>query len=255
VDTENAARLNRLVLRAFLASIAVNAALGIWALLGGDFGETQGKVLATSFLVSGAMLGVLVNGAAVRRRVLWPLPLVAAVCAAAGMLWFVLALWVEADDEAWFKIGGTLLTVAAGATLAGLLALLGLRRAHEPLRWVADALIAVLCLTVIVVMWAEIDTDWVGRVIGVESVLVAALTLAIPALSRFAPPPPDLPPPGLEQARFCPYCGEALPGVEAGPEAGVGDSEPLACARCGRRFTVIGAVAAATTGDAGSEEG
>lgn len=227
------ATVNRVVLRGFLASIAINAALGIWALLGGDFGETQGRVLATSFLVSGAMLGVLVNGACLRRRILWPLPLVAAVTAAGGMLWFALLVWAEPRADAWFKIGGTLLTVAAGATLAGLLALLDLRPAHEPLRWVSHGLTALLSLTVIVVMWSDGNGDWVGRLIGVESVLVAALTLAIPALSRFAPPeppPPDLTS-GSDRITWCPFCGHN-PVVAGEPEAG------HTCGACGRSFVV-----------------
>ena len=47
--------------RVFVGSVAVNAVLGIWALLSSDFGQTQGKVLLTSFLHSaseGVAIGV-----------------------------------------------------------------------------------------------------------------------------------------------------------------------------------------------------
>ena len=67
----------RLWLNLFLTSIAVNAVLGIWALLVDDFGEIQGKILTSSFLVSATMVGLLMNAVPMRERVLWPLPVIA----------------------------------------------------------------------------------------------------------------------------------------------------------------------------------
>ena len=69
----------RLGVRTFTVSVAINAVLGIVALLGGDFGELQGRVLASSVLVSAAMGSVLVNAPAIRRRVVWPVPLFGAI--------------------------------------------------------------------------------------------------------------------------------------------------------------------------------
>ena len=73
------------LLQFFVASVAANAVLGIWALLSGDFGQTQRKILGTSFLVSAAMLSVLVNVPAVRKRVLWPAPMVGAITGVVGL--------------------------------------------------------------------------------------------------------------------------------------------------------------------------
>ena len=92
----------RLLVRLFIASIVVNALLGIWALLAGDFGETQGKVLATSFLVSAAMLCVLVNAPATGRRVRWPAPVIGAGAGAAGFAGFIVMLWAEVEAVGWF---------------------------------------------------------------------------------------------------------------------------------------------------------
>ncbi|NIV56928.1 MAG: hypothetical protein GWN48_15890, partial [Actinobacteria bacterium] len=112
-----------MLLRVLLASIAVNAVLGVWALLAGDFGETQGKVLATSFLVSTAMIVVLVNLPAVRRRYLWPVPLTAAMVGVAAILWFTVLMWFEVDRVVPVKLGGSGLLLAGAGTLAGLMAL------------------------------------------------------------------------------------------------------------------------------------
>ena len=46
--------LQRLVLYVLIASVVVSAAMGVFALLVGEFEETQGKLLVTSLSVSGA---------------------------------------------------------------------------------------------------------------------------------------------------------------------------------------------------------
>lgn len=201
-------RRDRGLLNAFLVSVVINAALGIWALLSSDFGTTQGKVLATSFCVSGGMLGLLVNGAPLARRVWWPLPLVASGSAVAAATLSIVLIWAEVDDEWWWKSLVTLLVIAAGATLVGLLALLALRPGHEILRWTHLLVTSLLVGTSLVALWAEVDASWMARSIGVESVMVAALTLVVPALARFQPPSgaPAEPP----ETIVCPTCGTHL---------------------------------------------
>lgn len=222
---------SRVLLYGFLASISINALLGIWALLAADFGQTQGKILATSFLISAAMLSVLVNGGPLRRRALWPVPAVAAIAAVGSFALFIVLIWAEVDHEVPLKIGFTGLVVTAAATLAGLLALVPLRHAHEPIRMAGHGLTLVLSATGIFGLWAEVDADWFARLLGVESVLVAAVTLAIPVLSRFVPSQGRAIP--TEPAvRFCPSCGTPL----SGPPAVGGVA--VACDRCGAEFSV-----------------
>lgn len=222
---------NRVLLHVFLSSISVNALLGIWALLADDFGRTQGKILATSFLISAAMLSVLVNGGPLRRRALWPVPAVAAIAAVGSFALYIVLIWAEIDHEVPLKIGVTGLVVTAGATLAGLLALVPLRHVHEPIRVAGHGLTFLLLATAIFGIWAEVDADWFARLLGVESVLVAAVTLAIPVLSKFLPSQSRAIP--TEPAvRFCPSCGELLPGPPA-----VG-AVAVVCDRCGAEFSV-----------------
>ena len=191
---------------AFLVSVAVNAVLGIWALVSNDFGPTQEKILATSFCVSGAMLGVLVNSPAIGRRVRWPAPAVGAVSAATAFLLLIAVVWVELDSIWWGKTIASLLIAAAGTTLIGLIGLLALRPEYELLRLIHTAATVVLVVTGVVALWAEIDADWVIRTIGVESIVVAALTLVVPALARYRP----LQEPSIDGAAavvVCPRCG------------------------------------------------
>lgn len=222
----------------FVVSILVNAVLGIWALLSGDFGKIQGKVLGTSFLVSAAMLSILANSPAIRRRALWPAPLTGAVAGASGFALFIAMVWTETDDGRWFKLAGSFLVVAAGATLASSLALIA---TADGLRWlwlwpVENALITVLGITVLVGLWAEPDVEWYARLVGIESVLVAAMMLLIPVLARFTSPRQEIrddgTPSGPATIRFCPSCGQPV------THAPLGTGEPAVCDACGLLFEV-----------------
>ena len=230
MDTQGNTCLQKTLLKLFLASVAINASLGIWTLLLGEFGETQGKVLTTSFFVSAAMLAILVNAVPLKKRILWPLPSVSAASAAAGFLLFVVVIWAEVESDWLPKLAVSSLVVGAGGTLIGLLQLLTARSILGTIRLVAALVIFLLCATTIVALWSETDSDWVFRLIGVEGVLTAALTLALPIASRLRPTMPGLSPEGV--IRFCPSCGQAL------PEDSLFADPLITCTACGLGFAV-----------------
>jgi hypothetical protein len=213
-----------LFLKLFVASVLANAVLGIWALLSGDFGETQGKVLGTSFLVSAAMFSVLVNVPAVRRRALWPAPLLGAVAGASGFALFIVLVWTEPGDDRWFKLAGSFLVIAAAATLASSLGLITLPARLHWLQPVINVLITLLGSTILVGLWTEPDVEWYARLVGIEGVLVAAMTLLIPVLARFSPfrhqaTSSEGTPAGPAMVRFCPSCGRPVAHSQLGTYA------------------------------------
>jgi hypothetical protein len=232
----------RIFLHLFILSVVVNAVLGIWALLAGDFGETQGKVVLTSFVVSAAMLSVLVNAPAMRRRCLWPLPVIGAATGAGGFALFIVVIWIgdAGPGDSWIKLTFSALVVAAAATLASALALIALADRYRLLQPVAQGLIAALGVSTLIAIWVEPDMDWYARLIGVISVLVAAVTLLIPVVSRFGSGGPGAGPRtdeiGDHSVRYCPSCGREVEHRALGP------SEVNICRNCGLRFQVINQV-------------
>ena len=181
------------------------------------------------------MLSVLVNIPALRRRVLWPSSAVGAIAGASGFALFIVLMWTEAGDERWLKLAGSFLVVAAGTTLASSLALITMPARFRWLQPVGDALITVLAVTALYGLWFEPDTEWYARLVGVEGVLVAALTLVVPVLSRFTSPRRQEAngegiPPGPAAVRFCPSCGRPV----AWP-AGNRCADRLRCLRSGLR--------------------
>lgn len=218
------------LLRLLLVSIAVNATLGVWALLAGDFGRTQGKVLATSFLVSAAMIAVLVNLPAARRRYLWPVPGVAAVVGAAAIVWFIFLMWFEVEREVAVKLGGSGLVLAAAGSLAGLMALVVPPPRLPRARALHVSLLALLVVLILAVIWTERGGASTGRVVGIVGVLTAAVTLGMPVLARVKELPAKAAE-GADAIHFCPRCGSAL---AESARAG----SPAACGSCGARFEV-----------------
>src|SRR3990170_8289077 len=116
-------RMRRLGLGIFFVSIAVNAAIGIYAVLAPDFGETQGKILGTSLCVTGAVILALACEPAWERRLLGPVPYIGAVLGAVCFTLAIVTIWTEPENEAWGKTMGTIFTVAAAGAAGSLLAL------------------------------------------------------------------------------------------------------------------------------------
>ena len=229
----------RVFLRLFILSVIVNAVLGIWALLAGDFGETQGKVLTTSFLVSAAMLSVLVNAPAMLRRCLWPFPVIGAATGAGGFALFTVVIWTESagPGDSVIKLTLSALLVAAAATLASSLALITLADRFRLLQLVARALIAVLAVSLLIAIWGELEMDWYYRLVGVVGVLVAAVTLVIPVAWRFGSGGPGAgrhtDQAGDHAVRYCPSCGREVERRALGP------GEVNTCRNCGLSFQVV----------------
>lgn len=211
------------------ASIVVNAALGIYALVVPHFGSLQGKVLATSACVTGAGLLTLGCLPAWERQRLAFVPRLGIAAAPLGFALLVIGIWTEVESDAFGKAAATVLVVAVVCTLACVLSLADLAPRFRHILPVAGALALVLGGMIIGGIWVEFPGAWYGRAIGVAAVLFAAATVSVPILHRASRGEPGAVTTGQPDVRFCPACGHPLV-AGAGGEA--------ACASCGTRFQV-----------------
>ena len=227
--THGRRRLVRLGVVVFFASVAVNAALGIVALVAGKFSETSARILGTSLSVTGALLLVLACLTPWERRVLRPVP---ALGAAAGLIGFSCAIgliWSDGESETLGKLTGTFMSVAVACTFAGLLALPRLEPRSRPVLLAALALDATAATMIAVTIWAEIDSSVYIRVFGVVTVLLAATAVSVPVLSRVGRADRPSVEPGA--VSFCPFCGNRLGTLLV--------TVPVTCGGCSRTFTVV----------------
>ncbi len=223
--------MRRLGLGVFFGSVAVNAALGILALVSPDWSETQGKILGTSLCVTGAVLVVLACEPAWERRRLGPIPWAGMLLGAVGFGLAIGAIWAEPSADVYGKLVGTALAVTAGCVVASLLALVRLARPH---RWAFLATLALLAAGTAMfagLFWLEGDpSETYLRAQGVVLVLLAAFVVTVPVLhwvDRGAVATAEAR--TADAVRFCPLCGARMTG-------GIGAE--LECPGCGREFSV-----------------
>jgi hypothetical protein len=222
-------RVRRWGLATFFASIAVNGALGIYALLAPSFGEIQEKTLATSLFVTGAIVMGLACEPAWERRLLGPVPLTGALLAAFGSSMGIAGMWAEIDSDVYGKALGTVVVAATACTLASLLALVELATRHTWVSTTTLGLLAVGATMVGALPWLGDDApEAYVRGMGVVLILLAAFTVTLPVLHWV-----DRAGLAAEHAtltvRYCPQCGRRVTGA-----VGVA----LTCSACATRFTV-----------------
>ena len=222
--------MKRIALYVLIGSVVVSALLGIWALLVGEFGRLEGKVLITSLCISGASILAMICGVAWERCPVRLLPPTGLALAVLGFALLIVLVWVEADSEHAWKASGSILLLATAAAHGALLSLARLRRPHRWLFPAAYGSSALLAILVLVAMWGEIEDERIWRWTGVFSILLCAFTILVPVFQRMdrAAAARDESRVIADRVRFCPRCGAAM-------DAAFGD---VICASCGGRFRV-----------------
>lgn len=217
-------RLRRVGIGLFFGSVVVNAALGIAALLIGEFSDTHGRILGTSLSVTGALLVALACLPAWERGRLGPLPIVGAGLGVLAFSLVVVSIWTGGESAVLEKLMGTAMWPAIGATLACVLALPRLAARFRIAFTAALVLITVATTMSVLATWFEPESSWYPRAFGVVGVLLAATVVSIPVLGRLSTSGDEV---SAEPVAFCPFCGSPVaPGVAP------------SCERCGKAFSV-----------------
>ncbi len=178
--------LKKWFLYALIGSVAVSALLGMLAILVGDFGEFEIRVLLTSLTISGASLCGLSSGAALeakRARVLPACGIGLAIVAAAMI---VFGIWTEVQPDEFWKTTLTMAVFAAACSHMALLLLARLAPRYAWSLWAATVAVFGVALIVTVMMWAEVHEETMFRLLGVAGILDGAITILIPIFHRLS---------------------------------------------------------------------
>ena len=174
----------KLALTVFFASVVINAALGIFSLFAGEFGDLQGKVLMTSLSVSAASVLSLAMFPAKERELLGPVPTVGIGLSVLGFGMLVVLVWTEFKAGDFGRLVASVLTFAMAAGYASLIALAMVQPKYRNIVNSAFGLAAVLSVLIVGALWAEPRGDFMLRLVGIISILLAAATVSIPVLHR-----------------------------------------------------------------------
>lgn len=227
--------LKRNGIKFVLASIAVNAVIGIIAIVSGEFSELDAKILVTSLSVTGGSVLALANLAARTQQFVKYMPETGAGFAIIGFALLTYGAWTEFDSEDVGKAAGTAILFASGIGHAGLLSRSRLLPQYQLVLRSAWLFAGILVGMITFLIWSlnVVDNDIYPRAMGVVIILLAAATLAVPVLHRASKV--DLTLDATRErstdhlARYCPVCGSDQ--VE---RSEFGNT----CEACGARFTV-----------------
>lgn len=176
-------------------SIALSALMGIWAIVSGEFGELQGRILATTTTVVGTSILGLACGAYFEKArtkksptVFVPVAGIAlSIFSAAIILWAIWGNDVLNGEFIWKILSISLIFAFSFAQLS----LLSLARLVARFSWAtiaAYAAVLTLAVTVslIILFSRGEENTFIFRFVGVLAVVDAAVTVMIPIFHRLS---------------------------------------------------------------------
>lgn len=181
----------QIVLLAVAGLLSVSGAIAIGILLFGDFGQTEGRVLATTGLLAAYGLLALPAAMLVDQGRLPALAVLVLALALAGASLAVSAVWTSSPPDALGNAVGTVTAfLVAGAQVSALV----LRRPERDrtlVRWLfamSSVLAVVLAAMFTLLLWAaEVESERYGRVLAAVVVLDLLAVALQPTLSRARP--------------------------------------------------------------------
>jgi hypothetical protein len=183
--------LKKTFLYTLVASIAFSALLGIWAILSGEFGEFQAKILGTTLTVVGTSLLGLACGAFLEsprsaEKPLKTIPIAGIILAFVAAVNVLIMIWWQTDDV--WKIAAVSAIFAFSLAQLSLLSLANLSARFE---WVTmAAYLVILSLaainSILIIVEPHSESNFVMRLIGVLAVIDASITVVIPILHRLS---------------------------------------------------------------------
>jgi hypothetical protein len=180
----------QIVLLAVAGLLSVSGAIAIGILLFGDFGQTEGRVLATTGLLAAYGLLALPAAMLVDRGRLPALAVLVLALALAGASLAVSAVWTSSPPDA---LGNAVGTVTASLVASAQVSALVLRRPERDrtlIRWLfamSSVLAVVVAAMFTLLLWAEIESERYGRVLAAVVVLDLLAVALQPTLSRARP--------------------------------------------------------------------
>jgi hypothetical protein len=179
ISQEN--RVKKVFLYSLITSVVLSALLGSIAILKGNWGWVEVRILLTTLTISGASICGLACGAylATRRGKILP---VAGICLslASGIL-LVTGMWLEARSEAYWKFAASLSVFAVAFAH---LSLLSMARLASRFRWTPAVahffILGIAAVSVFIILSEPMGNDWIWRLLVVMANGDAAVTLLTP---------------------------------------------------------------------------
>jgi len=175
--------LKRLFLYLFVGSIGTSGLIGILILLLASFGEFEVRVLLTALTVTVTSILGLACGAVLEKGRLQLIPITGIFLAVASAGMWMLVIWIEGNRGDTFV--RMLLSITMVSAACAHISMLSLAKLDARFRWLiiaAHATIWPMAIVVVLLIWksAWMESEVSGRVVGIISILVGAVTVMTP---------------------------------------------------------------------------
>lgn len=178
--------LKKSFLYILIGSVGLSALLGILAVLIGDFGEFEVRVLLTSLTISAASLCGLSCGAALEAGRARGLPISGIALAVLAALMVIVGIWGEFHPDVYWKSTATVSIFAIACSHMALLLLSRLAPRYAWANWAGGIAVFSVVIILSVMLWGDVDEEPLFRLLGVAAILDGAITILIPILHRLS---------------------------------------------------------------------
>lgn len=175
-------RLRRRSLYSFIVFLGLSALLAVWAVLSGQFGWFELRVLLTTLTISVTSIDCMGCAVYLEQRGTHWMPLAGMVLAIVAGLLVIAGAWADIGTVPYWKSTAVAGTFAVACTHASLLALASLPRQQAWLQEIARTAIFSTAALVSVAILQEIGEINYYKLVSVIAIAVALSTLVIPLL-------------------------------------------------------------------------
>ena len=217
-----------------IVSVSLSALLGIVAIVKGDFGDFEARVILTTVTISAASICALAAGAFWENRSARILPGIAVALAILAAALIIIGIWGKISATPYWKFSVSVGVLAIACAQACLISLARLASRFAWTRTVTLFAIFLLAALIIVALYGEIREEGYYKIMGATAILVAALTIMMPIFHRLSrgdlisAQPAVTDDQHLFPTVLCPRCGMTQPNAYT----------QITCSSCGCRFVV-----------------
>lgn len=224
----------RIALWFLIVSVSLSALLGIFAIIRGNFGDFEARVILTTVTISAASICALAAGALWESRSARTFPALAVALALFAAALIIIGIWGRISTTAYWKFSVSVGVLAIACAQACLISLARLATRFAWTRTITMIAIFFLAALIIFAVYGEVKEEGYYKAMGATAILVAALTIMMPIFHRLSRA--DLidskvrssPDQHLFPTVLCPRCGMTQPN----------SYNQITCTSCGCRFVV-----------------
>ena len=180
----NYTEVRKLLLKVFIGFLSMTALVAIFSVLSREFGQTQLKVLVTTFSISAGSICAMACAGFIERKGAKAVGIVGILAASVAVALVIIGVWGKINEKEYWKTTVAFIVVCIALAHACLLHLPSLAASHRWTQTASAILIGLLALQIIFAVWGEIKGEGYYRLMAAVSVLVVLATFVVPICSR-----------------------------------------------------------------------